>query len=78
MGRESKAINWRVWLAGALAVLLLIVALQNSQEVDVDVLMINVTAPLIVIILASAAIGAIVGYVAPVVRRHRHEGRDKV
>ena len=71
MERERRSSNWRLWLAGTLALLVLIVALQNSQEVDVDVLMVNVTAPLIVIILVSAVIGAIVGYVAPLVRRHR-------
>ena len=58
--------------------LVLIVALQNSQEANVDVLMINVTAPLIVVILVSAILGAVVGYVAPLVRRHRREERGKV
>lgn len=77
MERERRSSSWRLWLAGTLALLVLIVALQNSQEVDVDVLMVNVTAPLIVIILVSAVIGAIVGYVAPLVRRHRRGESDK-
>ncbi len=76
MERENKTVNWRMWLAGTLALLLGIVALQNSQQVDVDVLMINLTAPLIVIILVTAALGAVLGYVAPLVRRHRHAERD--
>lgn len=70
---EQKQTNWRTWLAAILGALVLIVALQNSQEVAVDVLFVNVTAPLIVVILAAAGIGAVVGYVAPLVRRHRRE-----
>lgn len=77
MDPKRNSFNWRLWLAGTLALLVLIVALQNSQEVDVDVLMVNVTAPLIVIILVSAVLGAVVGYVAPLVRRHRRGERDK-
>jgi uncharacterized integral membrane protein len=77
MERQRRPINWRAWVAGALGLLVLIVALQNSQEVDVDVLMVDLTAPLIVVILVSAAIGAVVGYVAPLVRRHHREERQK-
>jgi uncharacterized integral membrane protein len=74
MAQEKKAINWRAWLVGLLMALLLIVALQNSQRVRVDILFVNLSAPLIVIILGAAVIGAAIGYVAPVVRRHRrHE-----
>jgi len=68
-------VNWRAWIVGTLIALVVIVALQNSQQVDVDVLFINLNAPLIVIILASAAIGALVGYAFPVLRRHRREER---
>jgi uncharacterized integral membrane protein len=78
MDGEQKSGQWRLWLAGTLGVLVLIVALQNSQEVDVDVLMVNVTAPLIVVILGAAVIGGIIGYVAPLVRRHRREDRGKL
>lgn len=77
MDRESHRGGWRIWLAGGLGALVLIVALQNSQQVDVNVLMVNLSAPLIVIILAAAAIGAAVGYVAPLVRRHHREGSAK-
>lgn len=77
MSPEKKSVNWRLWVAATLGTLVLIVALQNSQSVDVEVLMVNLTAPLIVVILAAAAIGAIVGYVAPLVRRHHREERQK-
>jgi len=75
MPQEKKPVNWRTWIVGTLAALVLVVALQNSQQVSVDVLFVNVDAPLIVVILASAAIGALVGYVTPVVRRHRRDER---
>ena len=67
--------NWRTWLVGALVAVVVIVALQNSQQVAVDVLFLSVDAPLIVILLVAVAIGAAIGYVAPVLRRHRRAER---
>lgn len=78
MELERKQVNWRAWLIGVLAALLLVVALQNSQRVDVDVLFVNVSAPLIVVILVTAAIGALIGYVTPVLRRHRRQERRQL
>jgi len=74
MTPQSKSVNWRAWVVGILVALVAIVALQNSQQVRVDVLFVTVDAPLIVILLAAVAIGALIGYVTPVVRRHRHGG----
>jgi uncharacterized integral membrane protein len=73
MTQDKKPVNWRAWLVGLLVALLLIVALQNSQRVRVDILFVNLSAPLIVIILGAAVIGAVVGYVGPLVRRHRRQ-----
>lgn len=75
MNSEGKAANWRGWAVAALIALVVIVALQNSQQVRVDVLFLTIDAPLIVILLAAVAVGALIGYVAPLVRRHRREGR---
>ncbi|HEX5526241.1 MAG TPA: LapA family protein [Solirubrobacterales bacterium] len=74
MPEEKRGVNWRAWVVGILAALVLIVALQNSQRVHVDILFVNLSAPLIVVILMAAAIGAVIGYVGPLVRRHRREG----
>lgn len=71
MPGERKQTNWRLWGVAALIALVLIVALQNSQEVSVDVLFLTVTAPLIVTLLVAVGVGALLGYVAPVVLRHR-------
>jgi uncharacterized integral membrane protein len=73
VAQERKPVNWRAWLVGILVALVAIVALQNSQQVSVDILFLNVDAPLIVILLVAVAIGAAIGYVAPVLRRHRRE-----
>jgi len=77
MREEKKQVNWRAWLVGTLAALVLVVALQNSQEVSFDVLFATFQAPLIVVILLATAIGALIGYVAPLVRRHRREERQQ-
>jgi uncharacterized integral membrane protein len=76
MPQEKKPVNWRAWLVGGLIALVLIVALQNSQEVSFEVLFASFQAPLIVIILLAVAIGALIGYIAPVLRRHRREDRQ--
>jgi uncharacterized integral membrane protein len=71
---EKNQSNWRAWAVGVLVALVLVVCLQNSQQVRVDVLFVTVDAPLIVTLLAAVAIGALIGYVWPLVRRHRHDG----
>lgn len=73
MPEQKKPVNWRAWIVGILVAIVVIVALQNSQQVRVDVLFVTVDAPLIVTLLAAVAIGALIGYVAPLIRRHRRE-----
>lgn len=73
MQQERKSVNWRAWLVGILSALVLIVALQNSQEVSFEVLFASFNAPLIVVILLATAIGVLIGYIAPLIRRHRRE-----
>ena len=77
MPEEKKPVNWRAWIVGILSALVLIVALQNSQEVSFEVLFASFNAPLIVMLLIFALLGAVIGYVAPVVRRHRREQRHQ-
>lgn len=75
MPPEKKPVNWRAWIVGALVALVIIVALQNSQQVSVEVLTASFNAPLIVVILISVLVGAVVGYAAPVLLRHRRDER---
>lgn len=72
-----KETNWRAWGIGLLVALVLVIALQNSQEVQVDVLFVNLRAPLIVVLLVAVAVGALIGYAAPVLRRHRRDERQR-
>ncbi|HVY76988.1 MAG TPA: LapA family protein [Solirubrobacterales bacterium] len=77
MQAERKQTNWRAWAVGVLVALVVIVCLQNSQQVRVDVLFVTLDAPLIVTLLVAVGIGALIGYVAPLVRRHRRgEGKQ--
>jgi uncharacterized integral membrane protein len=73
---ERKSVNWRAWAVAVLVALVVIVALQNSQQVRVDVLFLTLDAPLIVTLLVAVGVGALIGYVAPVLRRHRREERQ--
>ena len=76
MNEGKKGTNWRAWFVGILIALAVIVALQNSQDADVDILFVSTTAPLIVMLLIFLGIGALLGYVAPVIRRHRRHERE--
>jgi uncharacterized integral membrane protein len=77
MAPEKSQTNWRAWGIGVLVALVLIVALQNSQQVTVDVLFLTLDAPLIVTLLVAVAVGALIGYAAPVLRRHRRDERRR-
>ena len=74
--QDKKPVNWRAWIVGALVALVLIVALQNSQQTSVEVLFASFNAPLIVVILVSAGLGALIGWAAPVLLRHRRAERQ--
>ena len=77
MTTERKPTNWRAWAVGILVTLVVIVCLQNSQQVRLDVLFVTLDAPLIITLLAAVAIGALIGYVAPLVWRHRRGDRGQ-
>jgi uncharacterized integral membrane protein len=73
---QARKSSWRPWALGIAVLLVLILIFQNSQEVKVKFLFIDTTTPLIFALLIAAALGAVIGYVGPLVRRHRREGRD--
>lgn len=74
----KKDIQWKWWAFGVAVLLLLIIVLQNSQDVAFKVLFIfDTSAPLVVLLLIAALIGAVIGYTAPILRRHRHRTRQE-
>lgn len=77
VGADAGAVQWKRWALGVAIVLLAIIAIQNSQEVEIKLLFIEGQTPLIVGLLIAGALGAVIGYVAPLVRRGRREERHK-
>ncbi|HEX3737423.1 MAG TPA: LapA family protein [Solirubrobacterales bacterium] len=73
--QEKKPTNWRAWVTGILIALVVVVCLQNSQSVSVEVLFASFDAPLIVVLAVFVLIGIVIGYIGPVYRRHRREER---
>jgi uncharacterized integral membrane protein len=78
MAPEKKPVNWRAWAIGVIGALALIVCLQNAQQVSFDFLFASFKAPLIVVLAVFLLIGALIGYAAPVLRRHRREERRRL
>ena len=78
--QEKKQTNWRLWITGILIALVVVVCLQNSQKVSVEVLFASFDAPLIIVLAAFTLIGMLIGYIGPVYRRHRrkekHAGQE--
>ncbi len=68
--------NWKRWALVAVAILVLIVVLQNSQEVEFNLLFVDTTAPLILLLLVFTLLGAAIGYLVPIVRRGRRDHKD--
>ena len=68
---QVKKSSWRPWALGVAVLLVLIFILQNSQKVKVKFLFVDTTTPLIFALLIAAILGAVIGYVGPLVRRHR-------
>ena len=73
--RDANEVSWKRWALGIAVVLLAIIAIQNSQKVEIKLLFIEGQTPLIVGLLIAGALGAVIGYVTPLVRRGRREER---
>jgi uncharacterized integral membrane protein len=68
---QVKKSSWRQWALGVAVLLVVILIAQNSQQVKVKFLFVDTTTPLIFALLIAAVLGAVIGYVGPLVRRHR-------
>jgi uncharacterized integral membrane protein len=68
---QAQKSSWRTWALGIAVLLVVILIAQNSQDVKVKFLFVDTTTPLIFALLIAAVLGAVIGYVGPLVRRHR-------
>ena len=67
--------GWRFYLIVVAAILLLIFVIQNSQKVPVDFLFASTNTPLFFALLLAGALGALIGWAWPHVRRDRKRER---
>ena len=73
--REGR--SWRFYVLIVAIIVLAIFVLLNSQEVEVDFLVGQTNAPLIVALLLAGALGALIGWALPHVRRSRKYERER-
>jgi uncharacterized integral membrane protein len=71
---QRKERTWKTYVYWIAVILLLILVLQNLQKVEVDFLFITTETPLIFALLIAGALGALIGWATPRVRRG---GRDR-
>ena len=67
--RRGDGVSSRVWVIGILAVLLVILFIQNSQEVHIDFLFADTQISLFFALLLSAALGFGLGWLIAKLRR---------
>ena len=70
---QQKRTSWRVWALGIAVLLAIIFIAENAQKVKVDFLFVSTTTPLVVALLISVALGALIGWLGPRVRRHERD-----
>jgi uncharacterized integral membrane protein len=68
---QRKETNWKAWGLGVLVVVVIIFIALNSEEVTVKFLFFDASMPLIFALLITTILGMIIGYLVPIVRRHR-------
>jgi uncharacterized integral membrane protein len=71
--REGR--GWRFYALIIAGVLLAIFVIQNAQKVEVDFLFTSTDTPLIFALLIAGALGAVIGWAWPHVRRSRRAER---
>ena len=75
-GRQgSNGRGWRTYAAVAVGIVILIFVIQNAQEVEVDFAFATTSTPLFFVIVISVALGALIGWLLPHVRRDRRRER---
>lgn len=67
--------SWRFYVLAIAALLLAIFVIQNSQRVTVDFLFTETETPLIFALIIAGALGGLIGWAWPHVRRGRRQER---
>jgi uncharacterized integral membrane protein len=76
-GQVKEPRGWRFYVLATAGVLLLILVAQNLQQVQLDFLFIHTQTPLIVALVIAGALGALIGWALPHVRRSRRVERER-
>ena len=63
--------EWKRYVVGVAIVLLLILVVQNAQKVEVNFFFAETKTPLVFALLVAGGLGALIGWLAPRVRRNR-------
>lgn len=74
--KPRKDRGWRFYAAIAVALVALVFIIQNSQEVEVDFIIATTSTPLFFVLVITFALGALVGWLWPHVRRDRKRQRE--
>jgi uncharacterized integral membrane protein len=74
---KKEGRGWRVYVLAVAALLLAILIVQNAQKVTVDFLFVETETPLIIALVVAGALGALIGWALPHVRRSRRVERER-
>ena len=74
---KSNDRGWRTYAAIAVGLVVLVFIFQNAQKVEVDFVFANTSTPLFFVIVISIALGWLIGWLLPHVRRDRRRERSE-
>jgi uncharacterized integral membrane protein len=73
MQPHREGTNWRHWLIGIVAVVLILFFALNSKQVKVNFIVGSAKTPLIFALLIATVLGVLIGWLGPRVRRGGRE-----
>jgi uncharacterized integral membrane protein len=74
---QRQGTNWRHWLIGISAVILIVFFALNSKQVEVNFIVGTAKTPLIFALLIATVLGLLIGWLGPRVRRGGRERHDQ-